>query len=72
MNLAEIRKRLRNGFRPFTLTLSSGERIKVPRPGSIAVGKDIVVVLNERGTFRRIDRLDIATSVEDLRPKRRK
>jgi len=61
MNLAEIRKRLRNGFRPFTLTLSSGERIKVPRPGSIAVGKDIVVVLNERGTFRRIDRLDIAT-----------
>ena len=69
MNLDEIRKRLRNGFRPFTLTLSSGERIEVPPPGSITVGNDVIVVVNKRDLFRRIDRLDI---VEDLRPRRRK
>lgn len=65
MNLDEIRNRLRNGFRPFTLALSSGERIELRRPGSIAVGKNVVVVLDKRGLFRRINRLDIA-SLQDF------
>ena len=60
MNLNEIRRRLRNGFHPFALTLANGEQIEVRRPGEIAVGGNIVVVLGKRGRFRRIDRAEIS------------
>jgi hypothetical protein len=71
MKLDEIRNRLRNGFRPFALNLSSGERIELKRPGSIAVGKTIVVVLDKRGLFRTIDRLEIE-SLDDSPAVKRK
>lgn len=61
VKLDEIRQRLRNGFRPFALTLANGERIELRRPGSIAVGKTIVIVLDKRGLFRRINRSEISS-----------
>lgn len=71
MILDEIRLHLRNGFRPFVLTLTSGERIELRRPGSIAVGGNLVVVLGKRGLFRRINRSEIASLRELPAAKRR-
>jgi len=65
MNLNEIRNRLRNGFRPFALKLSSGEQIEVRRPGFMAVGKNIVVVLDKRDLSRVIEGVEIE-SLHDL------
>jgi hypothetical protein len=71
MNTDEIRKRLRNGFRPFRLCLSDGRKFAVPHPEFIAVGKKVVVVLDKDDFARIIDALHIV-SVDDLPKRRRK
>ena len=71
MILDEIRQHLRNGFRPFALTLASGERIEVRRPGEMAVGKTTVVMLDQRDLTRIIDQTAIQ-SLQDLPASQRK
>ena len=47
MNLDQLRKRLANGFHPFTLHLSGGRKFPVRHPEYLAVGQKIVVVIGE-------------------------
>lgn len=71
MILDEIRQHLRNGFRPFVLTLADGERVAVRRPGEMAVGKTTVVMLDKRDRTRVIDQAAIQ-SLHDLPATQRK
>jgi len=64
MNLDPIRNRLRTEFKPFTLHLTDGRKIPVPHPDFIAVGRGIVVVVDENDVDQVIDGLHIV-SVED-------
>ena len=64
MNLDPIRNRLRAEFKPFTLHLTDGRKIPVPHPDFIAVGRGIVVVVDENDVDQVVDGLHIV-SVED-------
>ena len=64
MNLDPIRKRLHEQFKPFTLHLTDGRKIAVPHPDFIAVGRGIVVVVDENDVDQVVDGLHIV-SVED-------
>jgi len=64
MNLDPIRERLRAKFKPFTLHLSDGRRIPVPHSDVIAVGRGIVVVVDERDLDQVVDGPHIV-SIED-------
>ena len=64
MNLDPIRTRLRGQFKPFTLHLTDGRKIPVPHPDFIAIGRGIVVVVNENDVDQVVDGLHIV-SVED-------
>jgi hypothetical protein len=71
MNLANIRERLSNGFRPFVVEVSSGRRFEVPHPEFIMVGKNVIVVLGRNDVATTIDALHIV-SIKDLPPKGRR
>jgi len=71
MRITDIRERLSNGFEPFLLRLTDGQRIEVPHPDFIAVGKHVVVVLDRSDVARKIDVLHIV-SIEDLPQRRRR
>jgi hypothetical protein len=71
MNLDRIRERLRNGFKPFDIELSSGKRVKVPHPEFISVGKAVVVIIGENDSITTADALHIV-SINDLPSKARK
>ncbi len=71
MNLARIRERLENGFRPFVLELSRGKRIPVRHPDFVAVGNGVVVVLGADDSVTTMDALHIA-ALYDLPVKHRK
>ena len=64
MNLDTIRNRLLGPFKPFTLHLTDGRKIPVPHRDFIAVGKGIVVVVDDRDVDQVVDALHIV-SVED-------
>ena len=64
MNLDPIRNRLRSQFKPFTLHLTDGRKIPVPHPDFIALGRGIVVVVDENDVDQVVDALHIV-SVED-------
>ncbi len=64
MNLDPIRERLHAKIKPFTLHLTDGRKIPVPHPDFIAVGRGVVVVLDERDVDQVVDGLHIV-SVED-------
>ena len=64
MNLDPIRNRLRIQFKAFTLHLTDGRKLPVPHPDFIAVGRGIVVVVDENDVDQVIDALHIV-SVED-------
>ena len=64
MNLDPIRERLHSKFKPFTLHLTDGRKIPVPHPDFIAVGRGVVVVLDERDVDQVVDGLHIV-SIED-------
>jgi hypothetical protein len=65
MNLANIRERLENGFKPFALELSSGRRLTVPHPDYILVGRNVVAVLHDDDVVTTVDALHIV-ALEDL------
>jgi hypothetical protein len=69
MNLNRIRERLVNGFKPFTIGTSDGQRYPVPHPEFLAIGKGVVVVLGRDDSVTTLDALHIV-AVEDL-PKSR-
>ena len=64
INLNDIRQRLANGFHPFTLCLSDGRRFPVAHPDNIAVGRNVVVVLDPNDITHSISALHIV-SVEE-------
>ena len=64
MNAQEIRERMQNGFRPFTLHITDGRHFTVLQPDFIAVGKNVVVVIGEDDVSRTIDPLDIVSLKE--------
>ena len=61
MNLDPIRNRLRAEFKPFTLHLTDGRKIPVPHPDFIAVGRGIVVVVDENDVDQVVDGLHIVS-----------
>ena len=71
MNLDHIRERLHNGFEPFVMTTTDGRRFEVPHQDFVAVGRNVVVVLDEKDHSAKIDALHIV-SIEDLPTKKRK
>ncbi len=71
MNTDRIRAKLRNGFRPFAIELSSGKRYVVPHPEFILVGRTVVVVMGADESVVTIDPLYIA-ALENLPRKRRR
>ena len=71
MNSEKIRAKLRNGFQPFAIELSSGKRYVVPHPEFIIVGRTVVVVMGADESVATIDPLHI-TALENLPRKRRR
>ena len=71
MNLEHIRERLQNGFEPFVITTTDGRHFDVPHTDFIAVGKNVVVVLDAKDHSTKIDALHIV-SVEDLPHRKRR
>ncbi len=71
MNLDRIRERLKNGFKPFALELSSGKRLSVPHPDFISIGQNVVVVIGRNDQITTADALHIV-AMEDLPASRRK
>ncbi len=69
MNVEFIRSRLKEGFKPFTLVMSSGNKYPVPHPEFILVTPRQVIVADQRGYAVHLDPLHIV-GVEDL-PARR-
>ncbi len=70
MNSLLIVRRLRGGFRPFTLRLSDGRSYPIPHREFIAVGRHAVVVMDKAGFPTYIDPLHIV-SVDDKPTSRR-
>jgi hypothetical protein len=68
MNLAHIRERLGNGFRPFVVELTNGRRFEVPHPEFIMVGRNVIAVMGRNDVVTTIDALHIV-SINDLPPK---
>ena len=63
-----IRKRFENGFQPFTLCLSDGRRFPVLHPDNLAIGKNVVVVLDKDDMSHLISVLHIVSLEEQVRP----
>ena len=70
MNLAIIRKRIRNGLEPFAFVTAYGRRFEVPPPEFIAVGRNVVAVLDRRDYSIKIDALRIIL-IDDIQPRKR-
>jgi len=70
MILERIRERLTNGFKPFVLELSSGKRLRVPRPDFIAIGHSVVAVMGKDDSITRADALHIVSMQDFHSPKR--
>jgi len=65
LNLNILRKRLRDGFRPFALVTTDGRKFPVPHPELVDVGRGVVVVVHPDDSSSVLDSLHIV-SVEDL------
>lgn len=61
MNLADIRKRLNNGFRPFVIRTSDGREFPVPHKEFIFLTKRSVIVADQEGYVDILDPLHIAS-----------
>ena len=71
MNLDIIRKRIRHGFEPFASATTDGRRFEAPHPEFVAVGRNVVGVLDRRDDLIKTDALHIV-SIEDIQPRKRK
>jgi len=61
MIVAQIRERLQNGFRPFTLQLSNGREFSVPQRDFIALHPKVIVVIDREGLSHTINPLHIVS-----------
>ena len=61
MNVEGIRKRLKGGFKPFTLHLSDGRTYDVPHPEFVLVTKRTVAVADKDGFIDMVDPLHIVS-----------
>ncbi len=64
MLVDQIKERLHNGFRPFTLHLSDGRKFTVPHRDFIALASKVVVVIDEKEISHTLNPLHIV-SIED-------
>ena len=64
MIVDQIKERISNGFRPFTLHMSSGRKFLVPHRDFIALASKVVVVIDEREISHTVNPLHIV-SIED-------
>ena len=65
VNVEKIRARLRDGFRPFAVVMSSGNKYPVPHPEFIFVTQRVVIVADQKGYTADLDPLHIV-GIEDL------
>ena len=68
VNVEQIRKRLHEDFSPFVIRLSDGRKFPIPHPDYIAVGKHLVIVIDNDDYSVKIDPLHIV-SLDDIRAK---
>jgi hypothetical protein len=61
LNLQHIRERLGRDFEPFTIRLSDGRRFEGPHPDFIAVGRGVVLIVDEKDNSYKIDALHIVS-----------
>ncbi len=61
LNLQHIRERLGPNFAPFTIRLSDGRSFEVPHPDFIAVGRGVVLLVDEKDSSYKIDALHIVS-----------
>ena len=61
MIIDQIRDRLQNAFRPFTLQLSNGREVEVPQRDFIALHPKVVVVIDREGISHTISPLHIVS-----------
>jgi hypothetical protein len=61
LNLQPIRDRLGPDFRPFALHLSDGRSFTVPHPDFIAVGRGVLVLVDEQDRTHILDALHIVS-----------
>ena len=71
LNLTPLRERLNGPFTPFVIHLSDGRKVAVPHRDCIAIGKDIISIVDERDRTYTIDAHYIL-SIADLPPRRSK
>jgi hypothetical protein len=65
MNVELIRARLKDGFRPFAIVTSSGNRYPVPHPEFLMLTQRTVVVADRRGYAVVLDPLHVV-GLEDI------
>ena len=68
MNVEQIRKRLHEDPSPFVIRLSDGRKFPIPHEDYIAIGKNLVIVIDDKDASVKIDPLHIV-SLDDARVK---
>lgn len=71
LNLKPVRDRLEGAFSPFVIHLSDGRQFLIPHRDFIAVGKNVVSIVDPHDSTHTVDALDIV-SISDPPKKRRK
>lgn len=61
LNLQHIRDRLGSDFEPFTVHLSDGHSFKVPHRDFMAVGRGVIVIVDENDSSHKIDALQLVS-----------
>lgn len=64
MNLAEIKKRLSGGFRPFAIRTTDGQEFEIPHPEFMLIGKYSIAVRDKQGFISTLDPLHIVSTRE--------
>ena len=61
MNVEQIRKRLHEDRTPFIIRLSDGRKFPIPHEDYIAIGKNLVIVIDDKDSSIKIDPLHIVS-----------
>ncbi len=62
MNIQRIRERVTKGFKPFVIHLADGRKFAVPHPEFIAVGKNVIVVIEKNDRVNTLTFRSVATT----------
>ena len=65
ITIADIRRRVTDGFQPFIIRTSDGREFKIPHPEFIALAPKAIAVVDDEGHINTIALLHIA-SIKDL------